>query len=328
MEQALKQLLDASPLFAGFEQSELAEVLSIARQFEAEAGTTLMQQGEIADGMYLLHSGSVRVSACVPGDEIVELGTRSTGALIGEVSMLDLGTRSATVVALTRLNGFFFDAQRFNLLRSDLHRGAFHLLEHLYCGIACNIRQLITQIASAPLPAATRRTPAPTGVSSQLVRTTVDHQLLKQLPLFEHFSDQELNEFVALTDCLQGPRDTPVFRQGDRPDALYIVVRGALRLSVERHQHHEQLAIKGPGKLAGTLALIVDQAHCGSCEIRENATLLRLPLQAFALIRQGQTAMAHKFMEAVNHALAEQLRVSSRHVARLVAQGQLQGNKN
>jgi CRP-like cAMP-binding protein len=60
----------------------------------------LLRQGETGVGLFILVSGTVRVSQQTTSGETRELGTFERGAVLGEMSLLDDLPRTATVVAL------------------------------------------------------------------------------------------------------------------------------------------------------------------------------------------------------------------------------------
>src|SRR5262249_25292125 len=98
-ESRLNEFLRAVPLFSDLDDSELQAIMLLARPFRFDQGQTLCRQGEDADGMYLIERGSVKVSTRLLGDNDVELSTAGQGDVLGELSLLDGGTRSATIEA-------------------------------------------------------------------------------------------------------------------------------------------------------------------------------------------------------------------------------------
>lgn len=64
------------------------------------AGSTILKQGETGNCAYFILSGRVSISVRRIDNTVVEVGTRSAGNLIGEMAIVDDGTRSATVVAM------------------------------------------------------------------------------------------------------------------------------------------------------------------------------------------------------------------------------------
>lgn len=79
---------------------------------ELPAGEALFREGDTLDGrMYVLMSGSADIM--VKG-QVME--SAETGAILGEMAMVDEGTRSASVIARTDCRLFAVDRNRFNFL--------------------------------------------------------------------------------------------------------------------------------------------------------------------------------------------------------------------
>lgn len=69
------------------------------RTVRIPAGQALLNEGDNSDQMYLLQSGKLSVSVMRDGNKVI-LGEIGINELVGELSFLDNGTRSATVVAV------------------------------------------------------------------------------------------------------------------------------------------------------------------------------------------------------------------------------------
>jgi CRP-like cAMP-binding protein len=79
------------------ETAALAE-RAITRTFAR--GQALCHQGQVADRVMILRSGRVKITATTPNGREVVLAFRGAGELVGELSALDGGPRSATMIAL------------------------------------------------------------------------------------------------------------------------------------------------------------------------------------------------------------------------------------
>jgi len=87
-------LIAACPLFAGLDGDGMAAVAEAAVEVEFAADRTIVRQGEIGTGLFIVAEGAVRVVR--DGEIIAHLGS---GEFFGELSVLDGGPRNASVIA-------------------------------------------------------------------------------------------------------------------------------------------------------------------------------------------------------------------------------------
>ena len=95
------ELLRGSPIFAPLPPSTLETLALRLQPQRAEAGETLVAQGERGDDFYLVDSG--RVAVAVDGETVAELGP---GDSFGEIALLRDVPRTATATALTETTLF------------------------------------------------------------------------------------------------------------------------------------------------------------------------------------------------------------------------------
>lgn len=117
---------------AGLEQADefLAELAKLGETRTWESGAAVVTEGDLADCMYIVHSGELRAVVAGQGGRRVELNTLCAGDFFGEL-MLSGERRAATVevtlrAQLTRVTRA--DVERVLTQRPDL---AFHLIQRL-----------------------------------------------------------------------------------------------------------------------------------------------------------------------------------------------------
>lgn len=90
------EALGRVPLFAGCSRKDLEFLITRTDEVDVAAGQALIKQGSPGDTFYLLLDG--RASVQVDGRDRPPLGP---GSFFGEISILDRGPATATVVTLT-----------------------------------------------------------------------------------------------------------------------------------------------------------------------------------------------------------------------------------
>ena len=93
----LLDLLRGNDLFDGINDKELEEVAAICQPRHLKVGDVLTVEGEPSDELFIIHQGVVEVLVSGSEEPIINL---SKGQIIGEMSLVDRGTRSATVRAV------------------------------------------------------------------------------------------------------------------------------------------------------------------------------------------------------------------------------------
>ena len=88
------ELLGRCRLFAGLTQEQLAAIGEVAAEVSYPRGRTIVRQGEIGTGFFVVVGGRARVVR--DGTDVASLGP---GEFFGELSVLDGGPRIAQVVA-------------------------------------------------------------------------------------------------------------------------------------------------------------------------------------------------------------------------------------
>ena len=128
-EKALLEKLRSVPLFSGLKDKQLKSILAGAKQRAYEEGQTIVGEGEMGVGFYLVLDGGVEVKR--KGKVLAKLGS---GNFFGEMSLLDSNPRSSDVVAIKPttclvLSSWEFQARvksnneiAVNLLKTLVHR--------------------------------------------------------------------------------------------------------------------------------------------------------------------------------------------------------------
>jgi CRP/FNR family cyclic AMP-dependent transcriptional regulator len=134
----LMTVLRAVPLFEDLSQKQLKKVADLAEVARFMAGATIVKQGEIGDSFYVVLTGQAKVVAnkktmnhLLPGDHF------------GEISLLDGGPRSASVVAETEMTLVIITQKDFLALLAKDPEITVCLLE----GMARTVRRLDRSLA-------------------------------------------------------------------------------------------------------------------------------------------------------------------------------------
>jgi CRP/FNR family cyclic AMP-dependent transcriptional regulator len=88
-------------LFSSLDKKDLLALAKSCQERKYSAGSTLFSQGDTGVGLYVLTSGTVRITQAKNPDRAEDvLGTEGPGGVLGEMALLDDLPRSATVTAV------------------------------------------------------------------------------------------------------------------------------------------------------------------------------------------------------------------------------------
>jgi CRP/FNR family cyclic AMP-dependent transcriptional regulator len=127
------QYLAQVPLFSSCSARDLGKIAKAADRINMVAGTTIITQGTAGKQAFVLLSGSATVKR--NGKKIA---TVQAGTIVGELSLLDRGSRTATVVCDTDCELLVIDARHLFAVIDEVPAMAHKLL----AALATRIRDL------------------------------------------------------------------------------------------------------------------------------------------------------------------------------------------
>lgn len=92
-------LLRNTALFADLDQSQLGRVAEICHEQTYRSGETIFREGEPGNRLFIIVSGSVRISRDIPNAGEEALAVLRPGTCFGEMSVLDRSERSTDAIA-------------------------------------------------------------------------------------------------------------------------------------------------------------------------------------------------------------------------------------
>jgi MFS family permease len=101
--------LGALGIFEGASRSSLERIAAAVREVTVAAGSTVFDEGDAADDLYIVRSGEFAASSAAAGD----LSTMGRGDWFGEIGLLRTMPRTATVRAVTPSTAWAVDGRTF-----------------------------------------------------------------------------------------------------------------------------------------------------------------------------------------------------------------------
>jgi CRP/FNR family cyclic AMP-dependent transcriptional regulator len=144
--------------------------------------------------------------------------------------------------------------------------------------------------------------------------TMVSTAVLKAVPLFASFPEDQLRMLTAVVTRRSLPRSTTVMASGDPTDSLYIVLSGRLKVMMSDAEGKEViLSILTAGEFFGEMGLIDDAPRSASVVSIEACELLSIAKRDFKKCLAENFEMA----QAVMRGLVRRLRDADRKIGSL-----------
>ena len=98
----LKAFFVATPFFGGLSGASLDLLVSMLVERRFDVGHIVVAEGEPGRSMFIVHSGKLAVSKLGASGRVVRMAGLEPGDFFGEMTLIEIQNRSATVVAESR----------------------------------------------------------------------------------------------------------------------------------------------------------------------------------------------------------------------------------
>lgn len=316
-------------MFEGLSPLEIDGLQAVLHRATFEPGASIVRQGQPADSAFILESGIADVATTLPGGGTASVASLGPGSMLGEMALLDSGVRSATVLARTPVVGHWMERESFRMLLAQRSPAMFSVQRRITLALCRRLRDLNASIVAA---GAREQAPAAfAGNAEAPVRRdgcSFDWRAFAHLlPVFRGFSAEDIDALTARMRVQELARGATLFRQGDEGTTGWVIVRGAVELSMSADGVRHRIGVLGPGRLCGILALIENRSHSASAVVRETTVLLELGRADFNDIYGGNTRLAGRFQDAINRELLQALARTNNHLTRLISQACIRGGR-
>ncbi len=106
-DEKIASIISGAYLFKSLEEGAKEKLTDVALRRVYSKDASLITEGEVGGDMFIIESGTVKVSTTLPGGE-VELAELGVGAVLGEVAAITNAPRTSTVVALDTVVAIVF----------------------------------------------------------------------------------------------------------------------------------------------------------------------------------------------------------------------------
>ncbi|MGQ0504878.1 MAG: Crp/Fnr family transcriptional regulator [Myxococcaceae bacterium] len=308
---ALEQFIRGIPLFVWVAPEEMLDILRLLRPVQLEAGQVLFRQGDPGTALWVLGQGTeVSISATSDASQRpVVLASAHSGETVGEMALVDDGSRSATAVVMQGGTAYQIDAVDFHTLREANHAAAYKVLRRICTDLCGRLRATNERIA----PTSNASGAGPGELPSRAATIAE----VEAYPPFKAFPEVARIALAQKLRAVQLDAIRPVFAEGDAADAAYFVLEGEVTVG----RNGRTLATLGPGQLIGLVGCLDKGTRSASAITAAPTTLLRLASRDFDwLVTQGNR-VTFRLIDLVTRQLVTHLRQSNKRVPLVTPSG-------
>lgn len=296
-------------IFDHFAAEQLAQLAQCTTLVRFPAGVTILKEGDASKDAYVVARGAVRIKRETPYGTF-ELATLGEGELFGEAAFVDQGPRS--VDALTDQATELLLLSPVALAAQAAHDPRFEvaLWWAFWRSLSTKLRttnerltRFFTEGGKAP--------PLPEGPGREATGSFRLHLGQKQ----DLFSEQKLSrmEIHFLASLSKERKLKPgevLFREGDRGDAMYVVVDGKVRIGKQiPGAGEEALAFMERGDWFGEMALIDNQPRSAEATAHDGgAVVLAIPRDVVAGLLDIRKVSSLRLLKILCVLIAKRLR--------------------
>src|SRR5262245_43881071 len=125
-------------------------------------------------------------------------------------------------------------------------------------------------------------------------------EVICKFPIFTGFTRHGAQELLAQGEVMQLAPGQPLFKEGDDPAFVLLVLTGRLQVFVERQGRDLVLADSVPGTIVGELAVLCGIPRSASVRASEPCAVLKWSAQSFRRLLLGNVFLSQRvFGEAL-----------------------------
>ena len=118
----LKAFLLATPFFGGLSDAGLELLISMLDERRFGVSDTIVEEGEPGRSMFIVHSGELVVTKLLDSGRALRMAGLEPGDFFGEMTLIEMQNRSATVVAETATVLYELTARKlYTCYKTDVH---------------------------------------------------------------------------------------------------------------------------------------------------------------------------------------------------------------
>lgn len=144
----------------------------------------------------------------------------------------------------------------------------------------------------------------------------VPTEILSRVSLFERLSSDEISQVIDYLDIISLQTDDKLFSEGDKGDALFVVLEGALEVAKSSFSGDIiRMATVKAGQTIGEMAIIDSLSRSASAIASENTKVAKLSREGFDKLVADKPEIGISVLKGLARTLSLNLRRTSNQLA-------------
>lgn len=302
--------LEATFLHHYLTHRDLQKLFERNQNVSFQKNELILKQGKIANGIYLVLSGTVEVRARIMGEGNTKIGTLSPGEFLGEISFIEKGPSTTSAIAKTEVDCLWITPTFLNLLCSYYPQLRYKILQALTNQI-CRRLKLTHDKVKAEISG--------TGMISQSFFGKVIYSLTQPREInkkdVEAYTLPTTNFFALLTPIeieylfehvtfYDAPKNCVLIHEGQKTASCFVMIQGAVQSSITHNNKIAKLSVIGPGSLFAGIACVDNNSEFTiTFTTCEPAILVRIDEKKLAFLKNEKKELWYKIFELITTSL-------------------------
>jgi len=137
----------------------------------------------------------------------------------------------------------------------------------------------------------------------------VNADVMLRIRTLSGLNDQQLRVFVSYMEILTLDALAVAVREGDRGDAMFLILEGELRVRVIRQGKESILATLKAGDFFGEISLLDEGPRSADVVANDRSTLLKISTTSFNKLRREAPSLAEPFLHSLGQILVGRMRM-------------------
>lgn len=125
-------------------------------------------------------------------------------------------------------------------------------------------------------------------------------EILRKIPLFSELNDEEIEAIASQTSVRTFPKKTVVVQEGEKGDAMFIILKGSVKISYYTIEGREVvLSLLEPGTFFGEMALLDEEPRSATAVTMEASELGQIRRADFHRLMQQYPRLMQKVLSEI-----------------------------